>query len=161
MEKHFDIREIQPNDNPELEGLIKDILAGMNVEKEGTAFGDESLGHMFETYQTEMSKYFVITCDTKVVAGAGIAPLMGKEEYAEIQKMYVKEAFRKKSLASTLMERCIETAKALNFEAIYLETLPSMIAAQKLYKKHGFDYLSAPLGETGHHNCTVRMLKKL
>ena len=31
---------------------------------------------------------------------------------------------------------------------------------QKLYKKAGFQYLDAPMGNTGHYSCPVWMLKK-
>jgi putative acetyltransferase len=36
-----------------------------------------------------------------------------------------------------------------------------MDAAQKLYRKSGFEYLEQQLGNTGHNSCEVWMLKKL
>ena len=33
--------------------------------------------------------------------------------------------------------------------------------ARKLYKKNGFEVIEKPLGDTGHYNCTVFMIKDL
>jgi putative acetyltransferase len=55
----------------------------------------------------------------------------------------------------------LEKAKEFGFEKCYLETLPNMLAAQKLYQKVGFQYLEEPLGCTGHSSCPVWMIKEL
>ena len=47
------------------------------------------------------------------------------------------------------------------FEKCYLETMPFMHAAQKLYLKSGFEYICASMGSTGHTSCPVWMLKEL
>jgi putative acetyltransferase len=39
--------------------------------------------------------------------------------------------------------------------------MPYMEAAQKLYVKSGFEYLDAPMGDTGHCSCPVWMIKQL
>ena len=43
----------------------------------------------------------------------------------------------------------------------YIETMPNMISAQKLYLKKGFEYIDKPMGNTGHTACPVWMLKDL
>ena len=60
-----------------------------------------------------------------------------------------------------IIEKCLQRAKDFGFESCYLETMPYMEAAQKLYKKVGFEYLCQPLGNTGHTSCPVWMLKKI
>jgi putative acetyltransferase len=52
-------------------------------------------------------------------------------------------------------------AKKMGFKNCYLETLPYMKSAVKLYKKTGFVALDAPLGNTGHYSCTEWMIKEL
>ncbi|NCP51185.1 MAG: GNAT family N-acetyltransferase, partial [Flavobacteriales bacterium] len=47
------------------------------------------------------------------------------------------------------------------FESCYLETLPYMEDARKLYAKVGFETLNEPMGDTGHYSCNLWMLKKL
>jgi putative acetyltransferase len=59
------------------------------------------------------------------------------------------------------MNHCLAFAKVQNFELCYLETLPYMKAAQKLYLKTGFDYITGPMGNTGHTSCNVWLTKTL
>jgi putative acetyltransferase len=49
-------------------------------------------------------------------------------------------------------------AVEFGYEKCYLETLPEMLVAQKLYKKVGFEYLRESLGGTGHTSCPVWMI---
>ena len=60
-----------------------------------------------------------------------------------------------------MMKVCLDKAKAFGFEKCYLETMPYMKAAQKLYTKSGFDYIDGSMGNTGHFSCPVHMLKEL
>jgi len=59
------------------------------------------------------------------------------------------------------MKKCLTFAKNAGFEQCYLETLPYMKDARKLYKKVGFKSLEKPLGNTGHYSCTEWMIKDL
>jgi len=60
-----------------------------------------------------------------------------------------------------MMEVCLASAKNFGFAKCYLETMPFMLDAQKLYKKVGFENIAAPMGSTGHVSCPVWMLKDL
>ena len=60
-----------------------------------------------------------------------------------------------------MMEKCLDAARVFGFTRCYLETMPYMTDAQKLYKKYGFEYLDTPMGATGHSSCPVWMLKTL
>ena len=60
-----------------------------------------------------------------------------------------------------MMQACLEKARAFGFEKCYLETLPYMEGARKLYKKVGFVSLKEPLGDTGHYSWSEWMLKTL
>lgn len=132
----------------------------MKVPKEGTALGDKTLDNMFQAYQHRRSVYYVAEENEKILGCAGIAPLQNYDgNLCELQKMYVDSSFRGKGLATMLLKRCLETAVTLEFEGCYLETLPSMRAAQQLYQKMGFHYIKDALGDTGHTACSVRMLK--
>jgi putative acetyltransferase len=75
--------------------------------------------------------------------------------------MYFLPEARGLGLGIELMQKCLAKAKEFGFESCYLETMPYMEAAQKLYNKVGFEYLDKPLGNTGHTSCPVWMLKKL
>lgn len=57
------------------------------------------------------------------------------------------------------MRVCLNRAKEYGYEKVYLETMPYMKAAQKLYMASGFEYIEKPMGNTGHYSCPVWMLK--
>jgi putative acetyltransferase len=156
------IRPIEPQDNPSVEALIKSVFDELNLPKTGTAYEDVSLQTMFENYNAESSAYFVLEKEGKIIGGAGIASLAQPTNgVCELQKMYFLPETRGLGLGTKLMQLCLEKAKTFGFKSCYLETLPEMIDAQKLYVKSGFEYLDKPLGLTGHTSCPIWMLKKL
>ncbi len=156
------IRQIQISDNEQIAAVIRSILIDFNVPKVGTAYADPQLDCMFETYQNQNSIYFVIEKDGKIIGGAGIAPLEnGESNICELQKMYFLPEARGLGLGTKTMDLCLKSAKKIGFEKCYLETMPYMNAAQKLYQATGFEYLDAPMGNTGHTSCPVWMIKNL
>lgn len=156
------IRLIEKQDNEQVAKVIRTVLEEFNVPKVGTAYADPQLDSMFETYQESRSAYFVIENEGKIIGCAGIAPLAnGTPEVCELQKMYFLPETRGLGLGTQMMEICLAKAKELDFEKCYLETMPYMEAAQKLYKKSGFEYLDGPMGCTGHSSCPVWMIKTL
>ncbi|PWG06275.1 GNAT family N-acetyltransferase [Polaribacter aquimarinus] len=158
----FIIREIQPKDNRELAKVVRAVILEMGAPKTGTAYEDKATDQMFETYQKEKAIYYVVEHEGKVVGGAGIAQLDNfKGNTCELQKMYFLPIARGKGLGTKLISTCLEKAKEFGFENCYLETLPYMKAAVKLYKKYGFTALDAPMGNTCHYSCNVWMIKKI
>lgn len=98
----------------------------------------------------------------KILGGAGIAQLKNStENICELQKMYFSPEARGKGLGSKMMKTCLQKAKKLGYEKCYLETLPYMKDARKLYRKVGFQSLDKPLGDTGHYSCNMWMIKTL
>jgi len=156
------IRTIQPQDNPAIAQLIRQVLTEFNVPKVGTAYADPQLDCMFETYNVPRAQYFVVESDGKLIGGAGISQLENEaESICELQKMYFLNETRGLGLGTQMMDKCLNIAKDFGYAKCYLETMPYMTAAQKLYKKSGFEYRDAPMGNTGHTSCPVWMIKEL
>ncbi|MGL2999141.1 Uncharacterized N-acetyltransferase YjgM [Flavobacterium sp. 9R] len=156
------IRKIEKKDNPAVAQLIRAVFDELEIPKVGTAYEDPYLDLMFEEYNKPRSVYFVVEQEGEVVGCAGIAPLANeKETICELQKMYFLPATRGKGIGSEMMAICLQAAKDFGFEQCYLETMPFMHSAQKLYKKTGFEYLCSAMGNTGHSSCPVWMLKDL
>jgi len=156
------IRPIQKADNEAVAKVIRIVLIEHNVPKVGTAYADASLDCMFETYSADRSRYFVLEYNNQIIGGAGISQLANeKETICELQKMYFLPEARGLGLGMQLMERCLDEARSFGYEQCYLETMPYMTDAQKLYKKFGYKYIDAPMGCTGHTSCPVWMLKDL
>ena len=156
------IRLIQPEDDPEIGQLIRSVLVKFNVPKVGTAYADPSLDCMFETYQKEKTRYFILTDGQSIYGGGGIAPLENYlDSYCELQKMYFDKRVRGKGFGRNMMNLCLSFASSMGYSHCYLETMEYMEQAQKLYQQSGFDYIDGPLGDTGHHACGIQMLKTL
>jgi putative acetyltransferase len=156
------IREIQQKDNQTIGSIVQSVLMEMGAPKIGTAYSDPQLFSLFETYQTPKSVYYVVENEDKVIGGAGVALLEnGDGTICELQKMYFLPEARGLGVGSQLMEMCLQSAQNFGFKQCYLETMPYMTNAQKLYKKYGFEYLCEPLGNTGHTSCPVWMIRSL
>ena len=160
--KTYSIREIQPKDNQQVKEVVQSVLVEMGVPKVGTAYEDASLNDMHAEYDKPRQVYFVVEQEGRIIGGAGIAPLLnGDDSICELQKMYFLPEIRGKGAGAEMMHKCLNFAKQEGFEQCYLETMPYMEHAQKLYARSGFTPLKVPLGDTGHYNCSVWMIKDL
>ena len=156
------IRQIKSEDNPEVKKIVQEVLVEFGVPKIGTAYEDKSLENMYTEYDKPGHIYFVLEEDGKIIGGAGIAPLAkGNEEICELQKMYFLPVARNRGIGSQMMEKCLSEAKEMGYTQCYLETMPYMHSARKLYSRSGFTNLEKPMGDTGHYNCQTWMIKKL
>lgn len=156
------IREIALKDNLKIAKAIRKVLIEMGVPKVGTAYEDKALDCMFETYNESQKSYFVLDDNGLILGGAGISPLDHYDgNVCELQKMYFLPKARGKGLGSQMMKVCLDFAKQAGFDHCYLETMPYMNDARKLYRKVGFKSIDKPMGETGHYSCSVWMLKPL
>ncbi|QED36378.1 GNAT family N-acetyltransferase [Antarcticibacterium arcticum] len=158
----FKIREIEPRDNREIAAVIREVLVEMGVPKIGTAYEDKSLDDMHSTYQNKNERYFVVEEEGKLIGGCGIAPLLKADEsICELQKMYFLPVARGRGIGAGMMKKCLDFARTAGYKQCYLETLPYMEHARKLYARTGFKSLDKPMGNTGHYNCTMWMLLDL
>ena len=156
------IREVLEKDNTALAAVIRRVLVDIGVPKIGTAYADPELDYMHKTYLKEKAAYFVLEEKGIIIGGAGIAPLEGGEPtVCELQKMYFLEEARGKGLGEKMIDHCLDYARKEGFELCYIETLPYMKAAQKLYIKKGFEYIDGPMGTTGHTSCNIWLTKRL
>jgi putative acetyltransferase len=160
--ENYSIRKIKKEDNQAVAQLIRAVFDELNIPKVGTAYEDPYLDLMFEEYNKPKSVYYVVEKAGKIIGSAGVAPLENEAEtICELQKMYFLPETRGLGIGSKMMAICLQSAKDFGFEKCYLETMPFMNDAQKLYKKVGFEYICSPLGSTGHTSCPVWMLKEL
>jgi putative acetyltransferase len=158
----FNIREIQSKDNPKIAKAIRTVLIEYGVPKVGTAYADKILDTLSEAYTAMNSIYFIVEKDGEIYGGAGIKQLENYEgNVCELQKMYFMPEARGIGLGTKMMNICLQKAKEFGFEQCYLETLPYMVEARKLYRKVGFKDLDARMGDTGHYSCNLWMLKDL
>ena len=158
---NFQIREIQSKDNAAVEQVIRACLMEFGANHAGTAWADPDLGRFSQVYSAPGSRYWVAeNQDGDIVGGVGIGPLEGLEDVCELQKMYCLPEARGTGVAGQLMELALEFARR-HYRRCYLETLDNMTAAQRFYRRYGFERVEQPLLDTGHFACEVRMIRSL
>ena len=158
----FYVRLVVPADNVQVAEVIRSVLTEHGCTAQGFAIHDPEVDVMYETYQLPRSIYYVAECEGRVVGGCGIAPLRGADSHiAELQKFYILPDYRGLGIGQQLLVKSIEFAKQQLFQQCYIETIERMSAADKLYRKHGFEPIEMSLGNTGHSACDRWYVKRL
>jgi putative acetyltransferase len=161
MEK-LQIRDIEHKDNAALAAIIRTTLAEFGANHPGTVYFDVTTDSLYELFQQAGAAYFVAELDGVLVGGGGIFPTDGLPGgTCELVKMYLSASARGMGLGRMMIEKCLQTAAALGYKNVYLETMPELQQALKVYEKFGFEYLTGPMGNSGHFGCTLWMLKRL
>ena len=159
---NINIREIQQSDNALIERVIRDCFPEFNLPLIGTAYEDPETKQMFESYRNTNETYFVVDCDGTILGGAGIKPLPSLETtVCELQKMYFSPKVRGLGTGKRLFQKCLDEAKRLGYQKVYIETIEQLETAVHIYESFGFKHLDGPMGETGHYSCGIWMVKSL
>lgn len=159
---HITIRPIEPADNPQLAVVVRNTLAEFGANHPGTVFYDPTTDALFELFQKPQSAYFVAAEGENILGGGGIFPTGGlPKDTCELVKMYLLPEARGVGLGRALIEKCMDTARELGFRRIYLETMPELQQALKVYERFGFTYLSGPMGNSGHFGCKLWMILQI
>ncbi|HYM95055.1 MAG TPA: GNAT family N-acetyltransferase [Chitinophagaceae bacterium] len=162
MTQKITIRNIQPADNPYLAKVIRNTMAEFGVNRPNTVYFDPATDHLFELFQKNRSAYNVAELNEEIVGGGGIYPTEGlPDDTCELVKMYLSPQARGLGLGKLLIEKCLQQAKEFRYKKIYLESMPELKQALKVYAKFGFEYLKGPMGNSGHTGCDLWMLKEI
>jgi putative acetyltransferase len=156
------IRHIERKDNAGLAAIIRRALEEFGANRPGTVYDDVTTDHLFELFQAApLGEYFVAEKGGQLLGGGGIFPTAALPAgTCELVKMYLAPDARGMGLGRLMINRCLAAAKAKGFTQVYLETMPELKQAVKVYEKFGFEYLTAPLGKSGHTGCGIWMLKQ-
>ncbi|MCW3086968.1 MAG: family N-acetyltransferase [Sediminibacterium sp.] len=157
------VRPIQPGDNAAMARIIRSSLEEFGSNRPGTVYYDETTDHLYELFAANpSSRYFVAEKNNTIIGGAGIYPTDALPEgTCELVKMYLLPQARGLGLGRSMIDRCLKEAAAVGFTEVYLETMPELKKAVRVYEKFGFGFLTGPMGNSGHNGCGIWMLKKL
>jgi putative acetyltransferase len=158
----INIRPIQPADNLVIAKIIRDTLVEFGANHSGTVYFDATTDDLFALFQTEKATYNIAIVGDEIVGGGGIFPTAGLPAgVCELVKMYLLPTARGTGLGTQLINHCLQQAKEAGFNKVYLETMNELKPALKVYERLGFQYLTGPMGDSGHFGCSLWMLKVL
>jgi putative acetyltransferase len=157
------MRPLHADDNAVIARVIRTVSAefGLTADK-GYTVADPNLDELYALYNRPRHAFWVVELAGEIVGGGGLAPLSGGAPgICELQKMYFLPQGRGKGLAKQLALTALAFARNDGFTHCYLETTASLTRAIRLYERLGFRHIDRALGNTGHVDCEVRMLKTL
>jgi GNAT superfamily N-acetyltransferase len=87
-------------------------------------------------YKSPNGAFFIIYSDENPIGCAGLKKF--DEKSCELKRMYIKEQFRGRGFAKTVIEFLLNEAKLLGYKEVLLDTNAVMPVAIKAYLKAGF-----------------------
>ncbi len=158
----MNIRLIEEKDNEAVAHIIRATLEEFGANQPGTVYYDQSIWTLSDILDGNKSTYFVIEEDNRILGGGGIYPTKGlPQNTAELVKIYTVPEIRGKGYGKRLIDICLDFAKEVGYEYVYLESMEELSMAVGLYERLGFKHLEASMGESGHSYCKIWMLKDL
>ena len=155
-------REVKKEDNVPLARMIRQVFKEHDAPQSGTVFSDPTTDDLFGLFRKTRSVLWVAELDGLPVGCCGIYPTEGLEnKCAELVKYYLSESERGRVTGRQLMEKCIDSARDMAYQKLYLESMPHFSKAVRIYEKLGFRKLAGPLGNSGHTTCNIWMLLEL
>ena len=98
-------------------------------------YDDEALDPAAK-YSLPKGRLYLALHDGKTAGCIALRPL--SDDRCELKRLYVRPQFRGKGIARMLCERILEEAEKTGYREIYLDTLPELSDAIRLYEKLGF-----------------------
>ena len=126
---------IDPHDVETVRTLFREYQASLGVDLGFQDFEAE-LAALPGEYVRPRGR-LLLALDEGAAAGCvAMRPLA--DDTCEMKRLYVRPAHRATGLGRQLAERIIDEARSAGYRCMYLDTLPSMAGAQRLYERLGF-----------------------
>ncbi len=111
---------------------------------------DDEVADLGSKYGRPGGRLWLAYVDGKLAGCSALRRM--SDENCEFKRLYVRPAFRGLRLGRQLMEKIIADAKDVGYEYGYLDTLPFLKAACRMYEEMGFEiipaYNDSPLAST-------------
>lgn len=97
---------------------------------------DDELKNLRRKYGPPAGRLYAAYVDGAPAGCAALKPIDGAS--CELKRLYVRPAYRGNRLGRLLVERILEDARTIGYAAVYLDTLPFLRDAIRLYWQCGF-----------------------
>lgn len=156
------IRPICREDNVAAARIIRDVMTEYGAVGCNFSIADPEVDAMYEAYPAPVAAFYVVERSGRVLGCGGMGPLAGGPPgVCELRKMYFLPELRGAGAGTRLLGLILDAARAAGYDRCYLESLGTMTEARRLYLKHGFRPIDAPMGDTGHSGCNAWMVRDL
>lgn len=116
-----------------MRAFSEEVLAPLSFDHIASALepllADPAIGDVWVVEDENIEGYLVITWGWGIESG-------GKE--ALIDEIFIAPDYRKKGLASALINASLDRARELGTKAVFLETEADNPSSRALYERHGF-----------------------
>jgi putative acetyltransferase len=116
-------------------GLILEYVEWLKFDLSFQNF-DQEMASLPAMYNINDGGLFIAYLNNEPAGVIGLRRFSATE--GEVKRMFVKETARGHGIGKRLLIKCIDTAKALGYQSLKLDTADFMKAAHKLYIDHGF-----------------------
>ena len=146
-----------PDDAAIVRTLLREYAAALPVDLDFQDFEAE-VATLPGKYARPRGRLLLARDGNRVLGCIGMRPLAGND--CEMKRLYVRPDARGLNLGRLLVERLLDEARNAGYTRMFLDTLPTMEAAQRLYAQLGFEeteaYVFNPVAGTKY---MVRMLE--
>jgi GNAT superfamily N-acetyltransferase len=146
-----------PDDVDIVRTLLREYAAALPVDLDFQDFEAE-VATLPGKYARPRGRLLLARDGNRVLGCIGMRPLAGND--CEMKRLYVRPGARGLNLGRLLVERLLDEARNAGYTRMFLDTLPTMETAQRLYAQLGFEeteaYVFNPVAGTKY---MVRMLE--
>jgi len=137
-------RIVQVSSPTEIEAvaaLLREYAAALGQDLGFQGFSEELAG-LPSDYRFPRGAIFLALDDDVATGCVGLRPLAWPR-IAELKRLYVRPQDRRHGIGALLSQAALSAARAAGYHLVRLDTLPTMLAAQRLYETLGFSEIEA------------------
>jgi putative acetyltransferase len=129
------IHAAEPGQVEQARALILEYTKALGIDLSFQGF-EQEMADFPGTYSPPSGRLLLALNGSEAAGCVGIRGLT--PDTCEMKRLYVRSAYRSQGLGKRLVEAALEQARTLGYSAMYLDTLPEMDAAVRLYQTFGF-----------------------